>query len=62
MDPLHDLTLGDVLREHHRSRPQRTAVVCGEFRATFPELDRRTNQLAAGRVTQCSGWGRTATG
>jgi acyl-CoA synthetase (AMP-forming)/AMP-acid ligase II len=50
MDPLHDLTLGDVLREHHRSRPQRTAVVCGEFRATFPELDRRTNQLAAALI------------
>ncbi len=46
MDPLHDLTLGDVLREHRRSRPMRTAVVCGEFRATYPELDRRTNRLA----------------
>jgi acyl-CoA synthetase (AMP-forming)/AMP-acid ligase II len=46
VDPLHDLTLGDVLREHRRSRPQQTAVVCGEFRATYPELDRRTNQLA----------------
>jgi long-chain acyl-CoA synthetase len=46
MDPLHDLTLGDVLREHRRSRPHRTAVVCGDYRATYPELDRRTNQLA----------------
>jgi long-chain acyl-CoA synthetase len=46
VDPLHDLTLGDVLREHRRSRPLRTAVVCGAHRATYPELDRRTNQLA----------------
>jgi long-chain acyl-CoA synthetase len=46
VDLLHDLTLGDVLREHRRSRPQRTAVVCGEHRATFPELDQRVNRLA----------------
>ncbi len=46
MDPLHDLTLGDVLREHRRSRPQQTAVVCGEHRATYPELDQRVNRLA----------------
>jgi long-chain acyl-CoA synthetase len=46
VDPLHDLTLGDVLREHRRSRPQQTAVVCGEHRATYPELDQRVNRLA----------------
>jgi long-chain acyl-CoA synthetase len=46
MDPLHDLTLGDVLREHRRSRPLQTAVVCAGFRATYPELDRRVNRLA----------------
>jgi acyl-CoA synthetase (AMP-forming)/AMP-acid ligase II len=46
MDPLHDLTLGDVLREHRRSRPRQTAVVCGTHRATYPELDERTNRLA----------------
>jgi acyl-CoA synthetase (AMP-forming)/AMP-acid ligase II len=46
VDALHDLTLGDVLREHRRSRPQQTAVVCGEFRATYPEMDVRTNRLA----------------
>jgi acyl-CoA synthetase (AMP-forming)/AMP-acid ligase II len=46
VDALHDLTLGDVLREHRRSRPQHTAVVCGEFRATYPEMDGRTNRLA----------------
>ncbi len=46
MDPLHDLTLGDVLREHRRSRPRQTATVCGAHRATYPEFDARTNQLA----------------
>jgi long-chain acyl-CoA synthetase len=46
VDPLHDLTLGDVLREHRRSRPLQTAVVCGQVRATYPDLDARTNQLA----------------
>ena len=39
MDPLHDLTLGDVVREHGRSRPLQTALVCGEYRGTYPELN-----------------------
>ncbi|MBA3654382.1 MAG: AMP-binding protein [Actinobacteria bacterium] len=46
MDLLHSLTLADVLREHRRSYPQRTAVVCGDTRLTWPELDDRVNQLA----------------
>jgi long-chain acyl-CoA synthetase len=46
VDLLHDLTLGDVLREHRRSRPLGTALVCGSERYTYPEMDRRTNQLA----------------
>jgi long-chain acyl-CoA synthetase len=46
MDPLHRLTLGDVLREHRRSYPLRTAVVDGERRYTFPEMDDRVNRLA----------------
>lgn len=46
MDLLHSLTLGDVLREHRRSYPQRTALVCEESRYTFPEMDDRVNQLA----------------
>lgn len=46
MDPLHTLTYGDVLREHRRSYPQRTAAVCSDHRATFPELDDRVNRLA----------------
>jgi long-chain acyl-CoA synthetase len=46
MDLLHSLTLADVLREHRRSYPQRTAVVCGDVRLTWPELDDRVNRLA----------------
>jgi long-chain acyl-CoA synthetase len=46
MDLLHALTLADVLREHRRSYPQRTAVVCGDVRLTWPELDDRVSRLA----------------
>ena len=46
MDLMHALTLADVLREHRRSYPQRTAVVCGDLRLTWPEFDDRVNQLA----------------
>ena len=34
MSPLHGLTLGDVLREHRRSRPDRIAAVDGDVRLT----------------------------
>ena len=44
---LHTLTVGDVAREDARRFPQRTALVCGDTRLTYPELDRRTNQLAS---------------
>lgn len=37
--------LGDVLREHRRSRPKCIAAVDGELRLTFPQLDQRVNQL-----------------
>lgn len=46
MDLLHSLTLGDVLREHRRSYPERTALVCGRHRLTYPEMDERVNRLA----------------
>jgi long-chain acyl-CoA synthetase len=46
MDPLHDLGLGDLLREHRRSHPQQTAAVCGEARLRYPELDDRVSRLA----------------
>ncbi len=47
MDPLHTLTLGDVLREHARSRPHTLATVDGETRLPYPVLDARVNRLAA---------------
>ncbi|GGS45759.1 long-chain acyl-CoA synthetase [Planobispora rosea] len=43
---IHQLTLSDVLAEHARSRPQVTAVVDGEVRLTYPELDERVTRLA----------------
>ncbi|HLG92699.1 MAG TPA: AMP-binding protein, partial [Acidimicrobiales bacterium] len=46
MDLLHDLSLGDVLREHRRSHPQKTALVCGSSRLSYPEMDERVNRLA----------------
>src|SRR4051812_1706301 len=46
MDPLHGVTLGDVLREHGRSWPAKAALVCGEHRYTYAEFDDRTNRLA----------------
>jgi long-chain acyl-CoA synthetase len=46
-DPLRSTGLGDVLREHRRSYPLRTAVVDGDHRATWPQLDERVNRLAA---------------
>jgi len=45
-DLLHSLTLGDVLREHTRSRPGQLAAVDGEVRLTYPALDARVNRLA----------------
>jgi long-chain acyl-CoA synthetase len=46
MDVVHAITLGDVLRQHRRSRPQAIAVVDGDRRLTWPELDDRVNRLA----------------
>ena len=46
MDRLHAMTLGDVLREHRRSHPQKVALVCGDARISFPEFDTRVNRLA----------------
>jgi long-chain acyl-CoA synthetase len=45
--------LGDVLREHRRSRPHLTAVVDGDLRFTWPEFDARVNRLA--RLLQAEG-------
>jgi len=57
MDLLHSLTLGDVLRENRRSYPQRDALVCGDDRYTFPEMDDRVNRLANALVAQGFGQG-----
>ena len=46
MSLLHNLTLGDVLRENRRSHPQKAALVCGDDRYTYPEMDARVNRLA----------------
>ncbi|MCZ7525530.1 MAG: AMP-binding protein [Acidimicrobiia bacterium] len=46
VDVLHAHTLGDVLREHARSWPRRTAVVDGDVRLTYRALDERVNRLA----------------
>src|SRR5690606_13523832 len=43
---VHRLTLGDVLREHRRSRPTGTAAVDGPLRLSYTELDDRVNRLA----------------
>jgi long-chain acyl-CoA synthetase len=43
---MHSITIGDVLREHRRSFPRQTAVVCGDLRLTYPALDNRVNQVA----------------
>ncbi|MFI6926088.1 AMP-binding protein [Nonomuraea spiralis] len=43
---IHSLTLSDVLADHARSRPQVTAVVDGDVRLTYPELDARVTRLA----------------
>lgn len=46
MTLVHTLTLGDMLREHARSRPRHVAVVDGDVRLDYRTLDGRVNQLA----------------
>src|SRR5437879_4344979 len=46
VDPLHSLTVGDILREHARTHPQRDALVCGAERYPWPAFDERVNRLA----------------
>ena len=40
------ITVGDIIAEHRRSYPGRLALVDGERRLTWPELDERVNRLA----------------
>ena len=46
VDELHATGLGDLLREHRRSWPQQPAVVDGDVRLTYLELDDRVNRAA----------------
>jgi len=48
VDLVHTLTLGDLAREHRRSRPELAAVVDGATRLTYEQVDTRTSQVAAG--------------
>jgi acyl-CoA synthetase (AMP-forming)/AMP-acid ligase II len=43
---IHSLSLSDVLSDHARALPQVTAVVDGDVRLTYPELDARVTRLA----------------
>src|SRR5690554_1737642 len=49
--------IGDVLREHRRARPDLVAVVDGEVRLTWKELDSRVNRLARGLAAHGVGEG-----
>ena len=51
----HDLA--DVLREHRRSRPGLIAVIDGDRRLTFAELDARVNRLATALAAEGIGRG-----
>jgi fatty-acyl-CoA synthase len=52
MSPAHEgvrrHTLGDILRRTAARTPGKTAVICGEVRWTYAELDRITNRFANG--------------
>lgn len=41
-------TFGGMLREHAALHGERTAIVCGDVRMTYGELDRRADRRAAG--------------
>lgn len=45
-DRLHSFTLGDVPREHRRSRPDQLAALDGDLRLDWPTFDDRINRLA----------------
>lgn len=55
-DRLHSFTLGDVVRENARSLPRVDALVCGDHRATYPQVavrvDRTVAHLASLGVTR----------
>ena len=57
LDRRTSFTFGDLTREHRRSRPDRPAVVDGEIRMTFRQLDERSNKLAAAMLGHGIGHG-----
>lgn len=46
-DRLHSFTLGDVVRENARSLPGVRALVCGDHRATYPQVAARVDRTVA---------------
>jgi acyl-CoA synthetase (AMP-forming)/AMP-acid ligase II len=52
-DAVHTITIGDVAREHARTFPHEVAVVCGDVRMTFRELDGRVTR--AGNLLRSAG-------
>ncbi|NKY57771.1 AMP-binding protein [Nocardia flavorosea] len=52
-----ELTLADIVREHRRSRPHRTAVVDGKWHLTYGEFDARTDLLAGALAVAGAGHG-----
>jgi len=53
---LHSLTLGEILEEHRRARPQQLAVVDEGLRLTYPELADRVQRLT--NALEAAGVGR----
>ena len=56
---MHDVTgvadisrIGDITRQHARTRPDRVAIHFEGQRLTYGELDRRTNQVANGLIAE----------
>lgn len=43
---MHEFTIGDLVREHRRSRADTVAFVDGDHRITYADFDERTNRLA----------------
>jgi acyl-CoA synthetase (AMP-forming)/AMP-acid ligase II len=57
MDPRTATTMGTVLAEHRRSRPDHPAAVDGNVRLGYAALDERVNQLADAHASQGVGAG-----
>jgi long-chain acyl-CoA synthetase len=45
--PVHAYSVGSIAREHKRSFPSKTALVCEDVRLDYPQLDDRANRLAS---------------